>query len=338
MTTQRHPHDPRFALRVVVAFAALYTIWGSTYLALQKAGAEVPPFLMAGARFLAAGSILLTLCRLFGKLHPGDLSFRNWRAAVLVGFGLMLVGNGGVAYAVQRLPTGISAVIVAITPMWLVLFDWAQRRKGRPSNAVFLGLALGIAGVATLRLAGSSSEKAIDAVGLVVNIVGTIGWAAGSIFSRTAPKAASPVTACAMQMLVGGALLIVASSLMESWSSIDLSALTWRFWTSWSYLVVFGSLCGFTAYIWLLQHVSAAKVATYAYVNPLVALALGAWLNQERFTLTQMLACGLILAGVVVLTVFRSRAAKPAAASDDRAKAPETTDDRSEVIAARAGK
>lgn len=304
-----------FAIRVAAAFLALYTIWGSTYFAIQKAVAEVPPFLMAGVRFIVAGAILLALCAVFGKLRPGDLAVRNWRAACVVGFGLMLVGNGGVAYAVQRIPSGISAVIVALTPMWLVLFDWAQRRKGRPSNAVIAGLLLGLGGISMLKLAGQSSDKALDTFGLVINVVATIGWAAGSIWSRTAARPASPITACAMQMLAGGAILLCASPIVESWSDVHVAALTWRFWASWWYLVVFGSLVGFTAYIWLLQHVSAAKVGTYAYVNPLVALVIGAWLNSERLTTTQMLACGLILAGVVVITAFRSRTAVRAPAA-----------------------
>ncbi|MBL9148399.1 MAG: EamA family transporter [Phycisphaerae bacterium] len=297
------------ALKVIVAFATLYTIWGSTYFAIQKAGAEMPPLLMAGWRFLAAGTLLLTICASLRLLRPGDLAPRNWRAAFIVGVGLMLIGNGGVAYAVQRIPTCISAVIVAITPMWLVLFDWAQRRKGRPSNAVILGIALGVAGIATLKLSGQSHTTSLDSWGVVINIVATIGWAAGSIYSRTAPRAASPVTACAMQMLAGGVLLVATSPMLESWSTVDVAALTPKFWLSWSYLVVFGSLCGFTAYIWLLQNVSAAKVGTYAYVNPVVALIIGTVYNRERLTFTEYLACTLILAGVVVLSVFRTRAA-----------------------------
>jgi drug/metabolite transporter (DMT)-like permease len=322
MTSRLH------VLKVIVAFATLYTIWGSTYFAIQLAGKEVPPFLMAGGRFLAAGTLLLAICGALRLVRPGDLAARNWGAAFIVGFGLMLVGNGGVAYAVQRIPTGISAVIVALTPMWLVLFDWAQRRKGRPSNAVILGIALGVAGIATLRLAGQTNTSALDSWGIVINVVATIGWAAGSIYSRTAPRAASPVTACAMQMLAGGVLLVVASPMFESWGSVDLAALTKSFWLSWSYLVVFGSLCGFTAYIWLLQNVSAAKVGTYAYVNPVIALVIGTTLNRERLTITEYLACALILAGVVVLSIFRSRAAAKPASGNAEISATEASRSR----------
>ncbi len=302
-------HDRAFTTKVILAFAALYTIWGSTYYAIQIAGKAVPPLLMAGSRFLVAGSVLLAWCWVTGITKAGDFSRRNWAAAGVVGVGLMLIGNGGVAMAVQRIPTGISAVIVSLTPMWLVLFDWVQRRDRRPSNAVFAGIALGVVGIATLKLADAGAIEGLDPLGIVINVVATIGWAFGSIWGRTAPRASSPVTTCAMQMLVGGAILLAASPTVESWSGVRPAALAPSFWFAWGYLIVFGSLCGFTAYIWLLQHVSAAKVGTYAYVNPIIALGIGVLLNGERFSPTQAAACGLILAGVVVITIFRSRAA-----------------------------
>lgn len=297
---------------VLLAFAALYTIWGSTYWAIQKAGAAAPPLLMAGSRFLVAGAILLAWCFLSGTLRPGDLTRRTWGAATLVAVGLMLVGNGGVALALQRIPTGISAVIVAVTPMWLVLFDWAQHRARRPSNAVLLGIALGVGGIVVLKFGETGSVDRLDLLGVAINVVATVGWAAGSIWGRTAPRPASPVSACAMQMLMGGVLLLGASALLEPWSTVRVAELPPVFWWSWSYLIVFGSLCGFTAYIWLLQHVSAAKVGTYAYVNPIIALAIGIAVNGERLTGPRIAACALILAGVVVITLFRGKAARPA--------------------------
>lgn len=307
------PHR-HFTTTVILAFAALYTIWGSTYYAIQIAGKAVPPLLMAGSRFLVAGSILLAWCWVTGVLRPGDLIRRNWAAAGFVALGLMLIGNGGVAMAVQRIPTGISAVIVALTPMWLVLFDWAQRRDRRPSNAVIAGIALGVAGIATLKLADGGGVGRLDLLGILINVVATIGWAFGSIWGRTAPRAASPVTTCAMQMLAGGVILLGVSPMLEDWTSVSVGALAPSFWIAWGYLIVFGSLCGFTAYIWLLQNVSAAKVGTYAYVNPIVALAIGVFVNGERFSGTQAMACGLILAGVVVITLFRSKSVPPSQA------------------------
>jgi drug/metabolite transporter (DMT)-like permease len=211
-----------FASKVFLSFAALYTIWGSTYYAIQLAGKSVPPLLMAGTRFLVAGSILLAWCWVSGTIRRGDFNRRTWGAAGVVGLGLMLIGNGGVAIAVQRIPTGISAVIVALTPMWLVLFDWAQQRGRRPSNAVVLGIAFGVTGIATLKLADGGGEGQLDLIGILINIVATIGWAFGSIWGRTAARAASPVTACAMQMLAGGAILLVVSPFFESWSAVRI--------------------------------------------------------------------------------------------------------------------
>ena len=301
------PHVSTF--RVLLAFAALYTIWGSTYLAIQKAGAAMPPLLMVGSRFLVAGSVLLAWCWATGQIRPGDLTRRTWAAAAVVGFGLMLIGNGGVALSVQRIPTGISAVVVALTPMWLVLFDWLQHRHRRPSAAVILGIALGVAGIITLKFGEAGSTHQLDIIGIVMNIVATLGWAAASIWGRTAARATSPVTTCAMQMLVGGLIVLAVGPLVEDWSTVRVTELPSTFWWSWSYLIVFGSLCGFTAYIWLLQHVSAAKVGTYAYVNPIVALAIGIAVNGEELTAARVVACGLILVGVVVITLFRGRSA-----------------------------
>ncbi len=323
-------HTRRFVVQAALAFTALYTIWGSTYLAIQIAGRAVPPFLMAGSRFLVAGTILLAFCFAFVGVTRKDLSLRNWGAAFVVGFGLMLIGNGGVAYSVQRIPTGISTVIVSLTPMWLVLFDWLQKRlEGRavrPSAAVFVGIGLGIAGIATLKFGGGGGSVAsLDRWGIIITVVATIGWAFGSIWGRTAPRAGSPITACAMQMLAGGTLLLIASPMFESWSGVRPTELPSSFWQAWGYLVVFGSLCGFTAYIWLLQNVSAAKVGTYAYVNPVVALIIGSMMNGERFTGTQAAACGLILSGVMVITLFRDRAVRPRTPVADAELSPLTS-------------
>jgi drug/metabolite transporter (DMT)-like permease len=308
--------------RVVVAFAALYLIWGSTYLAIQKAAAALPTLLMVGSRFIVAGSLLLLWAFASGRVRPGDLNRRTWSAATIVGFGLMLIGNAGVAFAVQRIPTGISAVIVALTPMWLVLFDWMQHRQRRPTNAVILGIVLGVAGIITLKFGEAGSANQLDLVGVLLNIVATLGWAAASIWGRTAARASSPVTTCAMQMLAGGAIVLALSPFFEEWSSVRVTELPASFWWSWSYLVVFGSLFGFTAYIWLLQHVSAAKVGTYAYVNPIVALAIGIMLNGEKLTGARIVACALILVGVIVITLFRGRNANAAATAGSSRAAP----------------
>jgi drug/metabolite transporter (DMT)-like permease len=314
--TSRFPLDRSSpAFRIGVAFAALYILWGSTYLAMKVAVAEVPPFLMAGSRFLVAGSILAAWCAARGQLGRKDLNRTTWTAAATVAVGLMLFGNGGVAIAVDRIPTGIVATLVAVTPLWMTLMDWFSRRKEAqrrpPSIPTFVGLGLGVAGVAFLNGIGSSdAADRLDPVGLGVLLLATLGWSSASIYSRTAPRAGSPVAACAMQMLAGGAILLATSMVFEDWPERGVLDLSWKFWAGWSFLVVFGSLCGFTAYIWLLQHVPAAKVATYAYVNPVIALFLGSTVAGEPFTQRQLIACGLILGGTAVIVTAGTRAAK----------------------------
>ena len=305
------------AFRIGLAFAALSILWGSTYLAMKVAVEEVPPFLMAGSRFLVAGSILAAWCAARGQLGRKDLNRTTWTAAATVAVGLMLFGNGGVSIAVGRIPTGIVATLVAVTPVWMTLMDWFARRKEvarrPPSIPTFLGLGLGVGGVAFLNGIGSSdAADRLDPVGVLVLLLATLGWSSASIYSRTAPRPASPVAACAMQMLAGGAMLIATSMVFESdrWPDRGVLELSWKFWAGWSFLVVFGSLCGFTAYIWLLQHVPAAKVATYAYVNPVIALFLGSTVAGEPFTQRQLVACGLILAGTAVIVTAGTRTAK----------------------------
>lgn len=303
------------AFRIGLAFAALYILWGTTYLAMKVAVDEMPPFLMAGSRFLVAGSLLAAWCAARGQLGRKNLTRPIWTAAATVAVGLMLFGNGGVSIAVGRIPTGIVATLVAITPLWMTLMDWFTRRKEAerrpPSLPTFAGLGLGVAGVAFLNGIGSGdAADRLDPVGLGVLLLATLGWSSASIYSRTAPRPDSPVAACALQMLAGGAILLSTSMVFEEWPARGVLDLTWKFWAGWSFLVVFGSLCGFTAYIWLLQHVPAAKVATYAYVNPVIALALGATVAGEPFTQRQLVACGLILAGTAVIVTAGSRAAR----------------------------
>jgi drug/metabolite transporter (DMT)-like permease len=303
------------AFRIGLAFAALYILWGTTYLAMKVAVAEMPPFLMAGSRFLVAGSLLAAWCAARGQLGRENLTRPIWTAAATVAVGLMLFGNGGVSIAVGRIPTGIVATLVAVTPLWMTVMDWFTRRKEverrPPSLPTFAGLGLGVAGVAFLNGIGSGdAADRLDPVGLGVLLLATLGWSSASIYSRTAPRPDSPVAACALQMLAGGAILLSVSGVFEEWPERGVLDLTWKFWAGWSFLVVFGSLCGFTAYIWLLQHVPAAKVATYAYVNPVIALALGATVAGEPFTQRQLVACGLILAGTAVIVTAGSRAAR----------------------------
>ncbi len=299
------------AARVALAFSAVYLIWGSTYLVI-KLVSQHGEFVSASARFLVSGAILLSFAWWRGLLRRSDFCARSWLHATIVGSCLMLLGNGGVAIATGSVDSGIVALMTAITPLWLVGLDSMMHRTRAPSKAVWCGIALGIAGIATLKVGTIGGSAAVSTVGIVTMVVATLGWALGSVWSKRPDGADSPVAATAMQMLCGGAVLAVASvpkELMfhDEWTLLMHSPPDFAAWMQWSYLVVFGSLCGFTAYIWLLRHQPAARVATYAYVNPLVALVLGWAFIGEPIGMRTVYAAALMLSGVAVIQVANAR-------------------------------
>jgi drug/metabolite transporter (DMT)-like permease len=290
--------------RILSAFAAIYVIWGSTYLAIAIAIQTAPPFLMAGVRFLIAGLLLYAWMRLRGAPRP---TLPNWRAAAVVGGLLLLGGNGAVVWAEQRVPSGIAALLVATLPVWLVLLDWARPQGQRPNGLVLGGLALGLVGVGVLvgpaTLAGGAR---IDVIGALVLMFGSICWAAGSLYSRQAPLPKSSPLGMAMQMLAGGGLLVAAGTVAGEWSALDLGAISAASTGAILYLIVFGSLIGFTAYMWLLRVAPPARVATYAYVNPVVAVLLGWAVLGEAISARTMLAAAIIVGAVALIVSARS--------------------------------
>ncbi|MEO5818116.1 MAG: EamA family transporter [Gemmatimonadaceae bacterium] len=292
--------------RLIAAFAAVYIIWGSTYLAIRFAVETLPPLLMAGARFLVAGLILL----LWARLREPDLKPSNidWKTGLISGALLLLGGNGGVVWAEQRVPSGIAALLVAVVPLWMVLLDWWRPRGQRPPVLVFAGLGLGLAGLALLvgpdALSGNGD---ISIPGAIVLVLASLAWAAGSLYAKHAPKASSGLNAAATQMIAGGLLLVVVAILAGEPSHMDLAHASTRSLLGFLYLLTFGSLVGFTAYVYLLAHTTAAKAATYAYVNPVVAVALGWAFASEPVTSRMLLAAAVILAGVAIITTARDR-------------------------------
>jgi drug/metabolite transporter (DMT)-like permease len=290
---------------VIAAFAAVYLIWGSTYLGIRLAIDSIPPLLMVGARFMLAGCILYGAMRVFGAARP---TLRHWGGAFILGGLLLLGGNGGVVWAQQTVPSGIAALVVAAVPLWIILVDWLRPGGRRPSNLVWLGLTIGFGGVVLLVMGKSQGgQQIVNPAGAVALIFATITWAFGSVYSRFAPKPNSALLAVAMQMLAGGFLQFLAGLALGearqfSWERITpISA--WAF----VYLTLIGSLVGFTAYVWLLQVSTPAKVSTYAYVNPLIAVALGHWIVKEPVPKSILLAGALILAAVVLITRRGSR-------------------------------
>jgi drug/metabolite transporter (DMT)-like permease len=294
------PRPPIFL--VGLALAAVYVVWGSTYLAILFAIDSIPPFMMAAARFTIAGVLLYGLMRARGRPAP---SRSHWRSAIVVGVLLLGVGGGGVTWAEQRVPSGVAALIVATVPVWMVVFDWLRPGGLGPSLRVVAGLALGLAGIALLVLAGQSDFSAtrIDLLGAGVLLLSALSWAFGSILSRALPVPASALQLTSMQMIAGGCLLFVASVLSGEPARLDPGAVTPRSLMALGYLVVFGSWVAYGAYVWLLRATTPAVVSTYAYVNPAIAVLLGWAFADETLDRWMLLAMAVTIGGVALITV-----------------------------------
>lgn len=290
-------------VKLIAAFAAVYTIWGSTYLAIHFAIETLPPFLMAGVRFLTAGGILYLWARLRGAPRPAVV---HWRSALIIGGLLLLFGNGGVVWAEQRVTSGQAALLAGTVPLWMVLLEWLRPGGIRPSAATFAGLGVGVAGMLLL-IGPGGSGGGLDIPGALALALAAFTWAVGSLYARGAQLPSSAALTTAIQMLAGGALLFAAGLFLGEWGSMDLAAFSTRSVLALLYLVVFGSLIGYSAYIYILGNASPASVSTYAYVNPVVAVVLGWALAGEEITASMMVAAGIIVGSVVLLTLRPSR-------------------------------
>ena len=289
-------HATAPAPRVALALAAVFLIWGSTYLAIRFAlEGGFPPFLLGGIRFLLAGGLVFAFLRLRGVAAP---TRAQWGNAAVMGVLLLVLGNGMVNFAEKSVSSGMAAVAVASAPLWMGVF--AAMRGQRPSGIEWVGLAIGFVGVVWLN-AGSSLNA--SRAGMLALLVATIAWSFGSIWSR-GRDLPSPFMASAAQMLCGGAaMLVLGLAIGERFDGLPSA----HGLAAFAYLVVFGSIIGFSAYIWLLHHVRPTLAGSYAYVNPAIAVALGAWLAGERFGRHELLAMGVILLGVVAITVAKAR-------------------------------
>lgn len=296
---------PRDGRRLVLAFASVYLIWGSTYLAILFAIETIPPFLMAGIRFLAAGTILYAWVRIRRGLKPEP---HHWPSAAVVGGLMLLGGNGGVVWAEQRVPSGLAALLIATVPLWMALLDWVRPHGLSPTKRGFIGLALGFAGAIVLVGPGEIiGGGRVDPVGTGVLLFASLSWAIGSLRSRGARLPKSPLLATAMQMLAGGVLLSCVGLMTGEAARFDAGAVSTRSLLSLFYLIVFGSLVGFSAYIWILRKTTLARASTYAYVNPVVAVLLGWALADEPLTFRTLLATGVIVSGVWLIISVQSR-------------------------------
>jgi len=249
------------------AYAAVYLIWGSTYLAIRVAVGDIPPLLLMGVRCTAAGALMLA----WAAMRGGRATPRQWRHAAIAG-GLMIAGTyGALAWAEQRLASGIAALLSATSPLWLTTLDWP--RSGRPAATTLAGLALGLAGVGAL--VASGSPMGVNVPAALVLVAGTITWAAGSLYSRPPRLPASVALGAGMPLAAGGLMLLAASFVSGEAARYDIHRASHAALWALAYLIVFGSLVAFSAYAWLLRVAPASRVGTYAYVNPLVAVALG---------------------------------------------------------------
>jgi drug/metabolite transporter (DMT)-like permease len=294
--------------KIIAAFTAVYLIWGSTYLGIRFAIETIPPHLMASARFLVAGAILYTWARLRGAPRP---SFENWRAATVIGGLLLLGGNGAVVWAETRVPSGLTALLVAMVPIWMAVLGNLPRHGGkRPSVPVVAGLVLGLAGLALLIAPGKLAGR-VDPIGAGVLLLGSFSWAFGSLQSKVAKLPKSGFLAAAMEMIAGGFWLLAFGLATGQGAKLTLAAVSAKSLLSLAYLIVFGSLVGFTAYMWLLEATTPARVSTYAYVNPVVAVLLGWAFASEPMTLRTLVAAAVIVGAVALIIRYGARYAEP---------------------------
>ncbi len=290
--------------KVAAAFLAVYLIWGSTYLAIGIVIQSLPPFFMAGTRFIIAGLILYVAMRFRSPSHE---TTSHWGKVFLIGGLMLLGGHGAVIWVEQWLPSGLTSLLISTVPLWMVFTDWI-RRDSKPNLKVAGGLFFGFAGV--VLLAGGVENlgaSQVDLIGGIILVCGAFLWAQGSLVSRATRFPFSPLLATAMQMIAGGVLLLIASIVVGEWTRIRLDQVSFNSTIAWLYLIVFGSLVGFTSYIWLLKQTTASRVSTYAYVNPIVAMILGWAMAQEPITPRSIVAAVIILTSVVIITTFGAR-------------------------------
>ncbi len=299
--------------QVVLALGLVYVLWGSTYLAIHFAVESLPPFGMAAARFLLAGTMLYAWARLRGAARP---TLAHWRTAAAVGVLLLLAANGAVVWAQQAIPSALAALLVSTVPMFMAVIEWLRDGK-RPTLPVTIGLLVGFAGVVLLMDPSGLSNGSVAALPTLLTVAAAISWAFGTLYGRSAPAHPSPLLGSAMQMLAGGAGLLVLSVATGEPARFDPAAATMQSVGALLYLVVFGSLVGFTAYSWLMRNVRPTLASTYAYVNPVVAVILGWAFAGESIGPRTIAASGLIIGAVCVITAVKGR--KPQAPASEEA-------------------
>ena len=313
-----HPTKPA-RWKILLAFSIIYFLWGSTYLAIRVGVLQMPPFLMAGIRFTAAGLALWIWMRLQGTPSP---TAREWRDATILGALMFLLDYACLFWAEQRVPSGLAAVIIAIIPVCITVLEIVFLRTLRLTLRLALGLAVGVLGVAVLVNPWASlGEAPLDRGGAVALLVASLGWSIGTVLSRRLRLPASKAIGAAAQMLTGGVLLLVLAAISGEFADFHPQKVSLAAWFSLVYLIVAGSIIAYTAYMWLLHYESPTKVGTYAYVNPIVAVIIGALLGGESIGRRTLLGAALILISVIAITTMKSKAvaSRPQRVADEAA-------------------
>ena len=293
---------------VIVAFATVYVVWGSTYFFIQKAVAHFPPMMLGALRFLAAGLLLMTWCLVRGE---GIGTRRQIKTAVLSGLMLLLVGTGAVIWAEKWLPSSLVAVLISSAPLWFVVLDFPKWKENLSSRSTLAGLFLGFIGVILMfgeKVSGvfNATGNTLEVVGLGILLIGTMSWAGGSLYSKYHARGSTSVSS-AWQMLAAGMAFSLGSMVLQEWKDFVLQDVTPMAWFSVIYLVIFGSLAAYSAYVWLLKVRTAAQVSTYAYVNPVIAVLLGVVFAGEHMTPLQVGGLVVILVSVLLINLAKYR-------------------------------
>lgn len=291
-------------MMVVVALLSVYIVWGSTYLGIKIAIETFPPFLMAGIRFIIAGALLYGFVVIKEKKHPKLI---EWRDTTIIGTLLLLGGNGLVVIAEKTIPSSIAAIVIATVPLWMIVIAWLLKSQIIPNRSTLIGTLIGFVGVVILMFPSYQEHLHFDTFGLLLTLLAAILWSLGSIYSQKATLPSSVMLSTAMQMLSGGLVLIIVATLFGEWQQFHVEMLSSRSLFALTYLVLIGSLVGFSAYVWLLKNASPYLASTYAFVNPIVALFLGYVFADEVLSVKALIATALIISAVVMITFSKAK-------------------------------
>jgi drug/metabolite transporter (DMT)-like permease len=304
---------------LILGFATIYLVWGSTYAANRVAVETIPPFLMAGARFFLAGLMLFAFLLWRGTRWPTG---RQWRANAVNGILLLTGGNGLLVWAMQVIPSGVAALLYGIAPLCVVLTEWAWPGGIRPSAIVIAALIFGFGGVVWLAApwTANAAESSLNPAGILAVLSACVCWGVGSIYSRHATHGASPLLSSALQMLIGGGAMLFIALTQGEFGRLDIARINPASWSAFGYLVTAGSLIAFPTFVWLVKHSPPARVATFAYVNPVVALFLGWLILSEPVTPRLLLASAVIVAAVATIVARKGRAPAEASHGDGPTK------------------